>query len=219
MTGYLRISIDGPTGAGKTTLGTALATHFDAAFLDTGLTYRALALLLAKGSLPDDDSWNEEVCHIPFSADCPERVLLRGHDVTDDLWATPVDALLDHIARDPAKRAQILSFHHQILAHEQRIVAAGRDVAISLLAKATLHVFLTAEFAVRSERKRLQLAPHASNSGRGITRDVTSMHDLQTLEECRILRNSIVLDTTHVPAHEILNQVISKTYDIAISQP
>lgn len=214
MTVHLRISIDGPTGAGKTTLGTGLAAHLDAAFLDTGLTFRAVALLLAEGGLPDDESWDEEICHIPFSAGGPERVLLRGHDVTGDLWAASVDARLDHVARDPARRAQILSFHHQILAREPKIVAAGRDVAVALLARATFHIFLTAEFAVRKERKRLQ---HAPNLGHGITGDVMTKRDLQTLEECRIRQNGVVLDTTHVPAHVILNQVIGMTRDIALS--
>jgi cytidylate kinase len=216
VTDPMRISIDGPSGSGKTTLGIGLATHLDATFLDTGLTFRALALLLTESVLPSDDSWNRTICHIPFSANGPEKVLLHDHDITDDLWAAAVDDRLDHVSRDPARRAQIRAYHHRILSQVPRIVVAGRDVAVALLTTATLHVFLNADFAVRLERKRLQ---HSPNPGRAITVGVITERDLQALEECRRRQNSIVLDTTHASAHDILNQVIDKTRDIVLSQP
>lgn len=207
MSRTLQVSIDGPTCAGKTTLGMGLARHFGAAFLDTGLTYRALAYLLARAELPGDDSWQPLIRHVPFSSDDLEEVLYKGENITERLWGFQVDSCIDLIARDPARREQILSYHRQAVATHSQLIVAGRDVATTLLPHALLHVFLTAEFAARRERGRIQ---HALIPERSVVVGAITERDLQTLKECRDSSNSIILDTTHRSADEILNQIIEQ---------
>ncbi len=207
MTVALQISIDGPTAAGKTTLGAGLARHFDAVFLDTGLTYRALAYLLWRGDLAGDDSWKSTLYHVPLSQHYSEKILYRGNDISDELWGLEVDNRIGLISRDPARRSQILSYHNQIVGQHPRIIAAGRDVATTLLTTAILHVFLTADFAIRRDRRRVQ---HSQNPARSIAVGAITERDLQTLEECRTLPNSMILDTTHMPKRVILNNTICR---------
>jgi CMP/dCMP kinase len=208
MTGSLQVSIDGPTAAGKTTLGMGLARYFGAAFLDTGLTYRALGYLLALEELPKDDSWKSMIEHIPSSSDgSPEEVIYNSEheEITDRLWDFKVDSRLDLVSRDPARRAQIASYHREIIAARSRLIVAGRDVATTLLPNALLHVFLNADFTVRRERRRLQ---HGDNPGRSVVVGVTTSRDLETLESLENLPHSMILDTTYLSADSILNQAI-----------
>lgn len=217
MTQPLRISIDGPTSAGKTTLGLGLATHFGTAFLDTGLTYRALAFVLSRADLPNGRSWKSVITHVPLllkdaeaSSPVPaqsEAVLYRGNDITDELWGFEVDNRLDLIARDPVRRNEILDYHHEILKDYPHIVVAGRDIATSILRNATLHVFLTANFAVRRERRRAQ---HLENPTRSVVVGAITQRDIATLNECRQLDNGVVLDTTYLPTSIILSYIITR---------
>jgi cytidylate kinase len=206
MNKTLQVSIDGPTGSGKTTLGMALARHFGAAFLDTGLTYRALSYLLAKAELPGDDSWQSLIRHVPFSSDGLEKVMYAGENITERLWWPQVDSCIDLIALDPARREQVLSYHRQVVTAHPELIVAGRDVATTLFPQALLHVFLIAEFAVRQERRRMQ---HSLIPERSVVVGAITERDLQTLKECQNLPNTIILDTTHQSADEILNHVIT----------
>jgi cytidylate kinase len=207
MSKILHVSIDGPTGAGKTTLGMGLAQHFGTAFLDTGLTYRALGYLLARAELPGDDSWQSLIRHVPLSSGGLEEVLYTGENITERLWGLQVDNCIDLIAGDPARREQILSYHRQAVAAHSRLIVAGRDVATTLLPHALLHFFLTAEFTARQERRRVQ---NTRIPERSIVVGAISERDLQTLKECQNLPNGIILDTTHRSADEILNQAVGQ---------
>jgi CMP/dCMP kinase len=211
MINYFQISIDGPTAAGKTTLGTGLADHFGAAFLDTGLTFRSMGYLLSRGELPVDDSWRSLICHVPYSGEKSEKIIYREQDVTEELWGFEVDTRLDLISRDPVRRAQILSFHRQIVDEQPRLVAAGRDVAVTLLTDASLHVFLTADFPVRRTRRKEQFM---QNPVRSAVVSAVTERDIKTLEDCRCLPNSIILDTTNMPARTVLNYVIGEIGNI-----
>jgi cytidylate kinase len=216
MTWTFQVSIDGPTAAGKTTLGMALARHFEAAFLDTGLTYRALGYMLALDELPDDDSWMSVIEHTTSSpSGSLEEVLYIGENITDRLWEFTVDSRLDLIARDAAKREQILFYHRQIIAAHPRIIVAGRDVATTLLPNALLHIFLIADFAVRRERRRAQ---HRQNPARSVVIGAITKRDLETLEEFQNLPQSLVLDTTDQPEDSVLNQVICRIDGTLLSQ-
>ena len=207
MSKTLQVSIDGPTGAGKTTLGMGLARHFAAAFLDTGLTYRALSYLLAIAELPEDDSWQSLIRHVPFSSDGLEEVYYKKENITEKLWGFQADSCVDLIARDPVRREQILSYHCQAVATHSRLIIAGRDVATTLVPHALLHVFLVAEFSVRRERRRVQngRAPERSAVVGAITE-----RDRQTLLECMNSSRSIILDTTYQSADEVLNRIIGQ---------
>jgi len=218
VTNRFTVSIDGPTASGKSSLGVGLARKFDAIFLDTGLTFRALAYCLASGELDESDSWRSIVGHAPLSfsraglgfsrADLvqgaivtKEIITVKGVDVTEEIWGFDVDNKLDVIASDPMRRTEILSFHRELIAAYPRAVVAGRDVGTALLPQASLHVFLTANFAVRRERRRAQ---HRADPARSVVVGSITRRDVATLEQLRGKANTVVVDTTYLPKAAVL---------------
>jgi CMP/dCMP kinase len=215
VTSRFSVSIDGPTASGKSSLGVGLADKFDAIFLDTGLTFRALAYCLASGELDESDSWRSFVGHRPLrpSLGClaagaaKETVTVKGVDVTEKIWGFDVDNKLDVIAADPIRRAEILAFHHELVAAYPRAVVAGRDVGTALLPQASLHVFLTANFSVRRERRRAQ---HRADPARSVVVGSITRRDVATLEQLRGKVNMVVVDTTYLPKGAVLDYVGSR---------
>jgi CMP/dCMP kinase len=213
MDNLLSVSIDGPTASGKTTLGAGLARDFAGTFIDSGLTYRALAYALVRGDLPEDESWRSFIKHYPQSFKLTpgigprnEAVDYNGLDITEDLWSFDVDNRLENVARSPQRRNEIADFHREIIGAHSTVIVAGRDIATTILANATLHVFLNANFAVRRERRRAQ---HRSHPERSVVVGAITERDLQTLAEIRMKSNSLVIDTTYMPVGVILQQAES----------
>jgi cytidylate kinase len=136
-----------------------------------------------------------------------ETILYRGNDITNELWGLEVDSRLELIARDPVRRNEILDYHHEILEEYPLIAVAGRDIATTLLRNATLHVFLTANFAVRRERRRAQ---HLENPTRSVVVGAITRRDIATLNECRQLDWGVVLDTTYLSPSVILNYIVAR---------
>jgi CMP/dCMP kinase len=214
MTLRLSVSIDGPTASGKTTLGIGLARRFGAVFFDTGLTFRALAYCLARGELDDNDSWRSSIEHLPMifsgSGSTPgelmnkEVVSYKGQDISELMWGFEVDNKLDFVASSPERRSEILLYHREMLAVHPRTIVAGRDVGITLLPDAGMHVFLTANFAVRRERRRAQ---YRENPARSVVVGAITRRDVITLEQLRTKPNSVVVDTTYLPRETILTCV------------
>jgi CMP/dCMP kinase len=217
----LRISIDGPTASGKTTLGTALARELCTAFLDTGLTFRAAAYALRSGWLASGSAWPSKMAHLPLAyqpaADgaaqvaCEETVWLDSKNITNELWSVSLDSFLSTVSGTPAWRAQILAFHKAVVQTHRRIVVVGRDVATTLLSPATLSVALTASFAIRRERRRAQFR---DVPGRSVAVGPATQRDLDGLKEISTLRNSIIIDTTYLPADAVVAAVVARLEDV-----
>lgn len=211
------VSIDGPTASGKTTLGLELARLFGATFLDTGLTYRAVAYAVASDNVTPDDSPLETIIeHRPavFRRDgqgtgaeaSDGRVLYRGHDVSEQLWAGALDAPLKGVASNPDWRSQIVLLHQQVIS-DQPAVVVGRDVAETLLPDATLRIFLTASLFVRRERRRAQ---YRDVHGRSTSVGPATERDQMSQQLIRSLPNSIDIDSTYLPAYAVLACVLRR---------
>jgi CMP/dCMP kinase len=223
MKPHVTISIDGPTASGKTTLGTALARQLGAVFLDTGLTYRAVALALTQRELsPEGGKWRLVVKHDPLLYERPtpvgdpvtvsaERLSIEGVDVTEDIFDANLDAHLKAVSAHPEWRHEILSYHKQILQSRGNVVAVGRDTATALLPSATVHVALTATLSIRRERRRAQ---YRNQNGRSITVGPPSELDEATLKVLRAMPNSIVLDTSFLFPEAVLRAVLLRMEEI-----
>lgn len=197
----LRVSIDGASATGKTTLGLGLARARQAAFLDTGLTFRAGALLLSKDADAirsiETGNWLMSFTHEParFAGERqePERVLLDGQDVTELIRTPDIDPPLRALSTHAGARAALQIFHRGLISNEQRAIVAGRDVGVSLLPDADLSVVLTADLEVRRSRRRDQYAQKLNHS-----REVTdpSTLDLEVMGELARSGRAVIIDTT-----------------------
>jgi cytidylate kinase len=159
------IAIDGPAGAGKSTIGTLVAERLGYLFLDTGAMYRTVAFAAQRrGVDPDDaDSLARIARDVRITIGPPTvrdgrayTVLLDGADVTWDIRSAEVDRVVSQVARVPAVRDAMLEQQRE-LARRGRVVMVGRDIGTVVLPDAECKIFLTASAAERAKRREEEL--------------------------------------------------------------
>jgi len=143
------IAIDGPAGAGKSTVARAVAERLGFTYLDTGAMYRAVALAAA--------GREDDAAAIAAAADIRvgERVLLDGRDVSQEIRTRDVSAGASRVAADPGVRAALVRMQQEIVA-DGDWVAEGRDIGSVVAPDAAVKVFLTASPEERARRRAAQ---------------------------------------------------------------
>lgn len=161
MNAHFTMAIDGPAGAGKSTVARAVARELDAIYLDTGAMYRAVGLyMLRNGTDPKNsqevaDRVGEAKVDIRYE-DGEQRVYLAGEDVSIAIRENEVSSAASAVSAVPAVR-EILVRRQQEMAKEQSVVMDGRDIGTHVLPNATLKVYLTASIEERARRRFKEL--------------------------------------------------------------
>jgi cytidylate kinase len=153
----LLITIDGPAGAGKTTISRMLAAHLDYDYIDTGALYRGVALAAVDaGVAGDDDVALEKLCNhleLRFQRRGDElRLVSNGIDVNDRLRTPELTMLASAISARPVVRNFLLSVQRQLGA-AKRAVFEGRDMGTVVFPDADVKFFLDADLEVRARRR------------------------------------------------------------------
>lgn len=155
------VTIDGPSGAGKGTLSTLLAEHYQWKFLDSGAIYRVLAVATTHHGIEPDD----EVGIVPLAASLDvtfdtqngvTRVILEGEDVTDDIRTEEVGSIASQVAALPTVREALLR-RQRAFAEAPGLIADGRDMGTVVFPNADVKIFLTASAESRAQRRYDQL--------------------------------------------------------------
>ena len=144
------VAIDGPAGAGKSTVARAVAERLGFTYLDTGAMYRAVALVAA--GRDEDPAAIAEAADIRLG----DRVLLDGRDVTVEIRTPAITEASSRVSADPAVRAALVRKQRALLA-EGDWVAEGRDIGTVVCPDADVKVFLTATPEVRARRRAEQI--------------------------------------------------------------
>jgi cytidylate kinase len=145
------IAIDGPAGAGKSTVARAVAARLGYTYLDTGAMYRSVAL--AARERGEHPAAVAPTLHIEPTA---ERVMLDGRDVTSAIRTPEVSEAASKAAAEPAVRAAMVAEQRRLLDHGNW-VAEGRDIGTVVAPDAGLKVFLTADPAERARRRAAEI--------------------------------------------------------------
>ena len=156
------IAIDGPAGAGKSTLARALARELGYLYVDTGAIYRTVALRAREAGADPSDP--EQVAplledldlRMDYGADGVQRMYLSGRDVTEAIRENEVSALASQVAALPAVREFLLDFQRK-QAREHNVVMDGRDIGTVVLPQAGVKIFLTAAPEARARRRTAEL--------------------------------------------------------------
>lgn len=156
------IAIDGPAGAGKSTLARALARELGYLYVDTGAIYRTVALRAREAGADPSDP--EQVAplledlnlRMDYGGDGVQRMYLSGRDVTETIRENEVSALASQVAALPAVREFLLDFQRK-QAREHDVVMDGRDIGTVVLPQAGVKIFLTAAPEARARRRTLEL--------------------------------------------------------------
>ena len=161
------VTIDGPAGAGKSSIARRLAERLHFQFLDTGAMYRAVALAALRAGLGDGDA--ERIARLAGELVIDmrhERTLLGGEDVSAAIRTSEVSAAVYLAADNPAVRHRLVELQRQI-ASERDTVTEGRDQGTVAFPGAECKIFLTASPLERARRRHQELAAR----GEGVTLD------------------------------------------------
>ena len=147
------ITIDGPAGAGKSSVAKDIARELGISYLDTGAIYRAIALILAKSEIkPGDDEYLREALSEIRVELRDGKVLVNGFDASGQIRTPEVDELSSVYSAVPAVREALLGLQQEQEKHGP-IVAEGRDVGSVVFPKARVKIFLTASPEARAKRR------------------------------------------------------------------
>jgi cytidylate kinase len=148
------VAIDGPAGAGKSTVARSLAGRLGFRYLDTGAMYRALTwLALEEGvDLEDGPALGSLAGAAPISFD-GERVFIREHDVTEEIRQAEIDRVVSTVARHPQVR-EVMRDRQRELAEQGDAVIEGRDIGTVVCPDADVKVYLVADSAERTRDRR-----------------------------------------------------------------
>lgn len=219
----LIVAIDGPAGAGKSTVAAHLAKRFGLLNLETGAMYRALALKADRRSLSTDDAeaasalTRETTIHLEPTPN-GNRVLLDGEDVTAQLRTPEITALASRISVHPAVRRWMVDAQRAMgLAASSGVVLEGRDIGTVVFPDADVKLFLDASAEVRGDRRFTQQGSQSAESREATIRDVKARDERdrsRTESPLRPADDSILIDTTGMT----LEQVLARAEEIVEKQ-
>lgn len=153
----ISVAIDGPAGAGKSTLSRKVAEHFGFIYVDTGALYRAVGLKFSRMGADTELNCDiegilsETQVDIRF-VDGEQRVFLDGSDVSDLIRTPEASMMASAVSAKPAVRAFLLEMQRK-LARENNVVMDGRDIGTVVLPDAEVKIYLTASAEVRAKRR------------------------------------------------------------------
>ena len=155
----INIAIDGPAGAGKSTIAKMVSAEMGYIYVDTGAMYRAVALYLTENNIPDEEAEKhmEEVEVSLKFVDGTQRVYLGDRDVSDLIRTPEISMAASRTSAIPAVRARLFNLQ-QKLARENNIIMDGRDIGTVVLPNADVKIFLTASAEERANRRFKELA-------------------------------------------------------------
>ena len=156
------IAIDGPAGAGKSTLARALARELGYLYVDTGAIYRTVAVRAREAGVdPGDPVQVEKLLEgldirMDYGGDGVQHMYLSGRDVTQTIRENEISGMASQVAALPAVRAFLLDFQRR-QAREHNVVMDGRDIGTVVLPQAGVKIFLTAAPEARARRRTAEL--------------------------------------------------------------
>jgi cytidylate kinase len=217
----LVIAIDGPAGAGKSTVAQKLAARLGLNYVDSGATYRAAALkVLESGVSPEDESAVVKVitgAEIRFTTDGDRcAVWLDGRGVTQEIRTPEVTLAAARVSRLPQVRKKLIALQRSLV-QGRGVVMEGRDIGTVVFPEAPLKIFLKADVEERARRRLRQ----DHEEGRASTLEQTA-YDIGRRDQLDAERkisplvpapDAVEIDSTHLTADEVVERIVGLARD------
>ncbi len=212
----LIITIDGPSGAGKTTVSRKLADRLGYRYIDTGALYRGVALAaISSGLKPDDDDGLLTLLNTLKMTFVPGenglRLFLNGSDVTDRIRTPEISMTASAVSAKPMVRDYLLNLQRD-LGRDKNVVFEGRDMGTVVFPDADLKFFLDASLQTRAKRRFKELSASTSQSLEAVETDMRrrdkndSTRDLAPLKPAE---DAIRIDSTDLTIEDVVDRMLS----------
>lgn len=219
----ISVAIDGPAGAGKSTIARRLAQELGYRYVDTGAIYRTVAYFMDLwGVSPKDvDAVNryidELTVKIQYADDGVQHMLMNGMDVTDDIRTPEISQKASLISAHACVREMLLDMQREI-AEQYNVIMDGRDIGTVVLPKATVKIFLTASAEIRAKRRCDELNAKGQKVDYGKILKEIQQRDYQDthreIAPLKLARDSIKVDTSDLG----IDAVVAKIKEIILQK-
>lgn len=217
---HINIAIDGPGGAGKSSISRTVAGELGFIHVDTGAMYRAIALYALQHDCLEEEKIVQEIDRISVELKFiggMQRVLLGGEDVTDFIRSPEVSMAASRVSAVGAVRAHLLDLQKKIAA-ENNVIMDGRDIGAVVLPHADLKIYLTASAEERASRRYLELRekpdcpPYEKILEDIQQRDYADMHrEIAPLQQAA---DAVLVDTTNMGFNEVVEHITAMIHEI-----
>lgn len=213
MEKQLQIAIDGPAGAGKSTIAKMVADKLGLLYLDTGAMYRACAYYLKREEALDDESRLPELLgKMELSFDENGKIIyLNGEDVSAVIRTPEITELTSKVSGN-AKVREFLVHKQQEIAGMRGVIMDGRDIGTVVLPQAQVKIFLTASLESRAQRRLLDLAQKGIKSDLATVMEDLAKRDKQdsTREHSPLKQadDAVVIDTSEMSIDDVIKNIL-----------
>ena len=209
----IRIAIDGPGGAGKSTIAKLVGDKLGLEYIDTGAMYRAVGLKLnRKGIKPDDLISISNVLEETTIDFVNGKIILDGDDVSDIIRTQEISKFASIYSQIPEVRSKLVDIQRRIAAGKS-VIMDGRDIGTNVLTDAELKVFLTADSMVRALRRYEELRSKGVNANLDDIHEEIKDRDYQDmnrkLNPLVQAEDAIRLDTSDMTIDEVVNTIVA----------
>ena len=215
--GY-NIAIDGPAGAGKSTIAKRVAKELGYIYVDTGAMYRAMAVFFLKNKIaPENTEKMQEICKdanvtIAYE-DGVQQVYLNGENITSELRKEEVGKMASKSSALKEVRAQLLELQRD-LAKKENVVMDGRDIGTNILPNADTKIYLTASVETRAKRRFLELQEKGESCVlEEIARDIEERDHRDMTREIAPLKqaeDAVYIDSSDMTIDEVVEAILKE---------
>ena len=210
------IAIDGPAGAGKSTIAKRLAKELGYQYVDTGAIYRTVAYFLDLwGVSPKDIDGvtryiDELTIGIEYDEDGVQHMIMNGMDVTDDIRTQDISQKASLVSAHAIVRDMLLDMQRDV-AKQYNVIMDGRDIGTVVLPKANVKIFLTASAEVRAKRRTEELTAKGQKANYNqILKEIQQRDYQDTHREVaplKLARDSVKVDTSEMDLDQVIAEI------------
>lgn len=218
----ISIAIDGPAGAGKSTIARRLAKELGYYYVDTGAIYRTVAYFFDLwGISPKDIDGitryiDELTVGIEYDEEGVQHMIMNGMDVTEDIRTQEIAQKASLVSAQPIVREMLLDMQRDV-AKQHNVIMDGRDIGTVVLPKATVKIFLTASAEVRAQRRTKELTAKGQKADYNKVLKEIQQRDYQDTHRevapLKMARDSVKLDTSELDIEGVIaamKEIIAK---------